>query len=387
MRKVLAVTGFFLILALVSIAAHAQITIGVNLSATGPAASLGIPEQNTILLGPSVMSGQKVRYIILDDASDPTTAVQNVTRLTQQYKVDVLLGPSTSSAALAVIEVVAESHTPMIAAATASAIVSPMDANRYWVFKTPPLDEIEAGPVIRNMLTVGVKTVSVIASDDAYGEAKIKGYLTLTGPAGIKTISIEKFAINATSALPQVLHVMHDNPDAVYIAAAGTAALTPHITLVKQGYKGRIYESAAAANDDFLRLGGTFVEGSYMVTPPVPIASQLPDGYPTKKAGVAFAKAYAAKYGHQPPTFAGTIWDALMIVQAAIPEALKKAQPGTPEFREALRTGIENTKGFRGAGSVYTMSPTDHCGVNKYGAVLMRIKNGEWKLEQYPEFK
>jgi len=387
MRKVLTVAGFCLVVALASIVAQAQITIGVNISTTGPAASLGIPEKNALLLGPSVIAGQKINYVFLDDTSDPTTAVQNVIRLTQQNNADVLLGPSTSPSSLAVIDAVAKSRTPMISIASASAIVSPMDTNRRWVFKTPPQDEVEAGPLIRHMLTVGVKTVSVIAVDDAYGEAHTSGYSALAGPAGIKTISIEKFNRDDTSVLAQVLRVIRSNPDAVFIAAAGTVSVTPHRTLVERGYKGKIYQSAASANDDFLRLGGKIVNGAYVVSMPILVASQLPDGYPTKKAGVEFARAYATRYGLQAPSFAGNVWDALMLVQAAVPGALKKAKPGTPEFREALRTEIENTKGFRGAGAVYTMSPTDHCGVDKYGSLMMRIVNGTWKLEQYPEFK
>ena len=386
MRRVFAAAVFVLVLALVPLAAFAQITIGVNISTTGPAASLGIPERNAVLLGPSEMAGQKVNYVFLDDASDPTITVQNAVRLTQQHHVDVIIGPSTSSSALAVIETVAKARTPMLAIASASAIVFPMDANRRWVFKTPPQDEVEAGPLIRHMKKVGVKTVSAIIVDDAYGEAHLSGYSALAGPAGLKTLSVEKYKRDDTSVLAQALRVIKANPDAVVIAAAGTAAVTPHRALVERGYKGRIYQTPASANDDFLRLGGKYVNGGFVVSMPILATEQLPDGYPTKKAGVAFGKAYFAKYGLQAPSFAGNAWDSLMLVQAAVPGALKKAKPGTPEFREALRTELENIKGLRGAGAVYTMSPTDHCGVDKYGSLMMRIENGAWKLEQYPEF-
>ncbi|WP_202620125.1 hypothetical protein, partial [Escherichia coli] len=60
-----------------ALAAQADINVGVTLSATGPAASLGIPEKNTFALMPQTLGGQKVNYIILDDASDTTTAVAN----------------------------------------------------------------------------------------------------------------------------------------------------------------------------------------------------------------------------------------------------------------------------------------------------------------------
>ena len=76
----------------VSLLAHADITVGVTLSATGPAASLGIPEKNTFALMPTTIAGQKVSYVVLDDASDTTTAVKNTRKLIAENKVDVIIG-------------------------------------------------------------------------------------------------------------------------------------------------------------------------------------------------------------------------------------------------------------------------------------------------------
>ena len=73
--------------------------------------------------------------------------------------------------------------------------------------------------------------------------------------------------------------------------------------------------------------------------------------------------------------------------EAAIPKALKKAQPGTEQFRAALRDAIEQTKGLKTAGAVVTMSPTDHTGINKLGIVVVRVENGKWKLESHADYK
>src|SRR5512138_3665514 len=105
-------------------AARADITIGVNLSSTGPAASLGMPEKNAISLGPSVIAGQKVNYVIYDDATDTTNAVQNVKRLISEAKADVIIGPTTSPTSKAVTDTVAESKTPMIQLSPGVAISS-----------------------------------------------------------------------------------------------------------------------------------------------------------------------------------------------------------------------------------------------------------------------
>ena len=79
-----------------ALGAQADINVGVTLSATGPAASLGIPEKNSIELMPARIGNQKVNYIVLDDASDTTAAVTNARKLIAEHKVDVLIGSTTT---------------------------------------------------------------------------------------------------------------------------------------------------------------------------------------------------------------------------------------------------------------------------------------------------
>ncbi|MEP7303679.1 MAG: ABC transporter substrate-binding protein, partial [Caldimonas sp.] len=148
----------------------ADINVGVTVSATGPAASLGIPEKNTIALMPQTIGGQKVNYIVLDDGSDTTTAVANARKLVTENKVDILLGSTTTPNSLAMIDVAAESQTPMISMAASARIVEPMDAKRRWVFKTPQNDIMMSLAIASHMAASGVKTVGFIGFADAYGE-------------------------------------------------------------------------------------------------------------------------------------------------------------------------------------------------------------------------
>jgi branched-chain amino acid transport system substrate-binding protein len=370
-----------------AIAAEADITIGVNLSTTGPGASLGIPEKNAVTaFGPKVIAGQKVNYVIYDDASDSTAAVQNVKRMISENKIDVLIGPSITTNSLAVIDVMAESRTPMLCLASASAIISPMNAKHKWIFKVTANDDVYAVAMVKHMVKHGVKTVSVIATDDPYGESNTKAYKAIADRMGIKTLTVEKFKRNDTSVTAQVLHSLKGNPDAVFVVAVGTPSALPHRTLVERGYKGKIYQTGGAANADFLRVGGKAVEGGYLPASPVLVAEQLPNGYPTKAEALKFTKAYESKFGPR-STFASHVWDALNVIEAAVPKALKSAKPGTEKFREALRAVIENTKGYKGALAVFNLSPTDHSGVNELGMAMIKIENGAWKLDDYAKFK
>ena len=123
-----------------------------------------------------------------------------------------------------------------------------------------------------------------------------------------------------------------------------------------------------------------------MLAPPVLVAEQFPDGYPAKKEALEFVKVYEAKFGPR-SMFAALSWNALKVVESAVPKALKSGQPGSEKFRVALRDAIEGTKGLKGAGAVFNFSPTDHTGINQYGMSLMKVENGKWKLEDHASFK
>jgi len=383
MKQIVAGISMFAVMASVSVA-QADITIGVNLSSTGPAASLGMAEKNAISIGPTVIAGQKVNYVIYDDATDTTTAVQNVKRLVSEAKVDVIVGPTTSPTSKAVIDTVAESKTPMIQLSP-GVPVSYDDPKRKWIFNAPPSDDVYAAAMIKHMTKKGVKTVSVIAVDDAYGENCTNAFKKLSDGKGIKTLTIEKYKRADTSATAQVLKAMQGNPDAVYIASSGTPGALPHVELINRGYKGKIYQSGGSANAEFLRVGGKALEGSFMLASPVLAAEQFPDSYPGKKEAMEFVKAYEAKYGSR-NFFASLSWNALKIIEAAVPKALKAGKPGTEQFRVALRDAIEGSKGLKGAGAVFTMSKADHNGINQLGMCLLKIENGKWKLEDHADF-
>lgn len=364
-----------------SAAASAQIKVGVTVSATGPAASLGIPEKNTFALMPKSIAGQSVEYIILDDASDTTTAVRNTRKLISEDKVDVIIGSTVTPNSLAMIDVAAESETPMISMAASSAIVEPVDAKRRWVFKTPQNDSHMATAITGHMADAGIKTVAFIGFADAYGEGWYREFSKLADLRQIKIIGNERFARTDTSVTGQILKIMGANPDAVLIAGSGTPAALPQKTLKERGYKGKIYQTHGVANNDFLRVCGKDCEGTWLPSGPLLVAEQLPDSNPVKKSAMTYKNAYEKAYGPgSVSTFGGHAWDAGNLLVASVPTALKKGQPGTKEFRAALRDALEGTKELANAHGIVNMSPTDHLGLDQRARVMVQIVGGKWKL-------
>lgn len=362
---------------------RADINVGVTLSATGPAASLGIPEKNTFALMPTSIAGQKINYIILDDASDTTTAVKNARKLTSEDKVDVLIGSTVTPNSLAMVDVAAETQTPMISMAASAAIIAPMDGKRAWVFKTPQNDAMMAQAIVAHMGKAGIKSAAYIGFSDPYGENWWKEFSKAAEAAKISLVANERYNRTDTSVTGQILKIVAANPDAVLIGASGTPAALPQVALVERGYKGKIYQTHGVANPDFLRVGGKNVEGAILPAGPILVADQLSDSYPSKKVALEYIKKYEAANGAgSVSTFGGHAWDAGLLLANAVPEALKKGKPGTPEFRKALRDALETTKELVGVHGVFNITAQDHLGFDDRARVMVKIENGKWVYQK-----
>jgi len=329
---------------------------------------------------PKQIGKHKVNYVVLDDASDTTNAVSNARKLITESKVDVIIGSTTTPNSLAMIDVAAESQTPMISMAASARIVEPVDAKKRWVFKTPQNDIMMAIAIAQHMANSGIKTVGFIGFADAYGEGWLQEFQKAAGIKSLNVVAVERYNRTDTSVTGQVLKVQAAKPDAVLIAGSGTPAALPQKSLRERGYTGKIYQTHGVANNDFLRVGGKDVEGTILPAGPMLVAAQLPADHPVRKSALAYVNAYEAKYGKgSVSTFGGHGWDAGLLVERAATEALKKAQPGTPAFRAAMRDALEGVKELAGAHGIFNMSAADHNGLDQRGRVMVTISNGTWK--------
>ena len=256
-----------------------------------------------------------------------------------------------------------------------------MDAKRAWVFKTPQNDSHMATAIAEHMANHGVKTVALIGFADAYGDSWAQEFDKVAALRKLKVVANERFARTDTSVTGQVLKIMSANPDAVLIAGSGTPAALPERALKERGYKGKLYQTHGVANADFLRVCGKDCEGTYLPAGPILVAEQLPDSNPVKKPALAYKTAYEKAYGGQVSTFGGHMWDAGLLFTQAMPEALKKGQPGTPAFRKGLRDAMETTTNLAISHGVMNMNAKDHLGLDQRARVMVEIKDGKWKLQ------
>ncbi len=361
-------------------AAWAQVKVGVVYSATGPVSMVGIPQRNTVPLLPKKVGDLTIEYIGLDDASDPTQSVTAVRKLIDSEGVDALIGPSGSPNAMGVIQFAAESGTPLLAPVGTAAVVLPMDEKKKWVFKTTQNDEIIGAALVEHMAKTGVKTLGFIGTADPFGENWDRVMHELAAAKGIKIVANERFSRSDVAVMGQTMKLMGAKPDAVIVAAPGGPSALPHTTLVEKGYKGVMYQTHGAALAGFLKLGGKRVEDTVMAASMMLVLPEIPDSNPVKKVATQYMADYEKMYGEPPATFGANVFDAGLLLQAAIPEAAKAGKPGTPAFRAALRDALEQTKELIGAQGVYNMTPEDHSGFDERGRELITVKDGQFRL-------
>lgn len=369
----------FSAVAFFSAAASAQLKVGIDLSSTGPAAAIGITSKNAMLMWPKTIAGQQAEYIILDDGSDPGAAVRNIRKLITEDKVDVIVGPNITPAALAALDPVAEYQTPMITLIGSASVVEPQEGKKVWAFKMAQTDRAMADVMTRTMVNRNVKTVGFIGFADSYGDSWLNEFSKFAELRHIKVVASERFNRTDASVTGQILKLMAAKPDAVLIAGAGTPTVLPERTLVERGYKGAIYQTHGIATPEFIKLGGKDVEGTLFPTQPVVVARTLPSDHPSKKAALVFVDAYEARYGKGTVTqFAGDAAGVYPRLQDAVGRALKAGQPGTPAFRVALRAELEHAHELVVPNGVVSTSITDHVGLDQRASVMGIIKNGQF---------
>jgi len=366
------------ITATASTAALADIKIGVSLALTGPGSGLGIPMQNQFKLFPQTIAGEKVQLIVLDDATDPGKGAANARRFVTEDKVDLIIGSCITAVAAAMTDIAAEASTVQLAG---SPVGVPAGKDK-WMFRLPQSNTVIGHAMVEHMKKQGVKTVGFLGYTDAYGEQWLKEVTPLLDKAGIKLVGTERFARTDTSVTPQALKLVAANPDAMLVVASGSGAAMPQLGLIERGFKGKIYQTHAAATMDLMRVGGKAVEGTFVAAGPVIVPDQLPDSHPSKKVALDFVAKYDKAYGAGSHNqFSGHAYDAQIALEKAIPMALKKAKPGTVEFRTALRDSMETMGRTVFAHGVMNWTPADHWGYTMETGVVMKVADGKFKVE------
>lgn len=363
--------------ALPAVAQAAEIVIGINLSTTGPASSLGVPERNALEFVPKEIGGIPLRLVILDDGSDRWTANANARKLATELKADVLIGSTTTPATLAAALIASEYGIPQIGLAPMT--ITP--AREKWSIISNQSIPLMTRGLYDHMRAHGVKKVGFLGYSEPWGDLWYNDLDENSHDIGISIVDDLRFARTDTSITGQILQLIALNPDAVLIGASGVATVLPQVALRQHGYKGLIYQTQGAAEPEFIRMAGQAAEGVIMVAPPMMYPEGLPDSSPVKRVATAFNASYEAKYGPLSRSHSAShTFDAFEILGRVIPVALKTARPGTPEFRDAVRQALLTEREIVGTQGVFNFTATDRYGQDERSRILVTVKDGKYML-------
>lgn len=365
--------------------------IGVVVSITGPASSLGIPERDTVLMlqdlvnkaggikGPDGVM-HEVQVIVEDDASDASKATLAAKKLVEQDNVAVLIGSSGSPASLAMVETATKNSTPMISLASASQIVNPI-ADRKWIFKTPQANQPVTAVQLDWLKANGIKKVASIGVNNAFGKDSRDAMNAQYKEAGIEILADEVFQPGDKDFTAQLTKIKGLNPEAVIVHATPGEGAPLTVQYRTLGISAPILHNHGIGNKDFINLGKDAAEGVMFPIGKLLVANALPDSDPQKAVLLKYIADYGAfTNGKAPSSFGGHAWDAFEIAANGL------AANGAD--RAKLRDYFENQiKNFVGISGVFNWSPTDHVGIGKESLVLVKIKDGTWVFIAPDQYK
>ena len=370
----------FLILAVTLIFAASAfasepLRIGALFSVTGPASFLGEPERNTLEMlvkeanAKGGINGQKIELVVYDTQGDATKAVQLATKLIKNDKVSVIIGPSTTGETMAVIPVVEKEKIPLISCAAGIKIIEPV---KRYVFKTPANDHVAAEKIFTYMLAKKQKSVALFTVTDGFGSSGREQLKDMAKKKGIAIVADETYGPKDTDMTAQLTKIKGSKADAIICWGTnpGPAIVTRNVKQL--GIKIPLYQSHGVASKKYIELAGNEnAEGVLLPAGKLAIFDKLKKSDPQLKLLKDYDQAYRKSFNVEASTFGGYAYDSFLLIT----EALK-----TGSSPEQIRDGLEGIKKLVSISGIYTMSPSDHNGLDLNAFEMVKIVKGDWEI-------
>lgn len=354
--------------------------IGAIFDSTGPAASLGVPERDTVKMLETQVNAKggitgpdgklhKIEVVVYDNQSQESQSVLLAKRLIEEDKVPVIIGPSQSGTTLAIIDTTQKAQVPLISAAASFKIVEPV-ADRQWVFKTPQSDSLVMTALLGHLKSKSITKVGWISVNNAFGDSGRGEFERLAANYGITATANERFGTSDKDMTGQLTKIRGTDAQALIVWAIPPGASVVTKNAADIGMKIPIFQSHGIGNQDFITLAGPAANGVIFPVGKLLVASSLPDTDPQKKVLLDYTSDYQKAYGKLPTTFGGHAWDAFWLAV----KALEKAGPDP----KGIRTTLEGIKEFVGITGVFTFSDKDHNGLDSRAVTMVTIADGKW---------
>jgi branched-chain amino acid transport system substrate-binding protein len=305
------------------------IKIGAAVSTTGSNGRTGLYQQEAYQLWEEQKNtaggllGRPVQMVIYDDQSDPATGARLYERLLTEDKVDLVLGPYSSSVTQAVVQVTERAGQPLLAAGASAGDLWSRDY-RY-LFGIYSIAEDYFKDII---LTIAAEqaysSAAIIHEDTLFPTSTASGAAAHCEEAGIEVVVNEKYPAEATDVSSVLTKVRDANPDMLI----GGSYLPDSVLIVRQskdlGVNPKLFAfSVGAAQPDFgesLGADAEYVLGPSMWEPEI----ETP-------GNAEFLAAYQGKFNRDPDYHSAAGYSACQVLEAAVtavgeidPEAIRE---------------------------------------------------------------
>jgi branched-chain amino acid transport system substrate-binding protein len=373
--SVVCILSCLLVAATASIAAS-PIKIGGLFAVSGPASFLGDPEKKTLEMlvedinSKGGVNGSKIELVVYDTQGDATKAVQLAIKLIKSDKVAAIIGPSTTGETLAIIPIAEKEQIPLISCAAGIKITEPV---KKWVFKTPANDHVAGEKIFNYAAKLKQKNIALLTVSDSFGASGREQLKTLAAKKGFKIVADEVYSPKDTDMTSQLTKIRGVKPDAIICWGTnpGPAVLTRN--LKQLGIKIPLYQSHGVASKKYIELAGAdAAEGVVLPAGKLAVYDKLGKNDLQLKVLKNYDQMYRKSFGVEASTFGGYAYDGLYLVLGAVKKV--GARP------DQIRAGIEQTKKMVGVSGVFTMSPSDHNGLDLSAFEMVRVSKGDWAL-------
>ncbi|MCF8025731.1 MAG: ABC transporter substrate-binding protein [Desulfobacteraceae bacterium] len=349
--------------------------IGGIFSVTGPASFLGDPEKKSMNLAIEEINeaggvdGRKLEAVIYDTEGDPSKTVTSVGKLINKDRVTAIIGPSRTPTTLAAIPRVQRAELPFISCAAGNKIVEPI---KPWVFKTAQSDIQAVASIYKHIKQRGIKKVGIITVANAFGESGKEQLQEQASDFGIAVVRSESFGADDTDMTAQLTKIRQEDPGAIICWGTNPGPAVVAKNIKQLDIKTPLYMSHGVASPKFIELAGKAAEDILLPTGKILVADLLGEDDPQKQVLSNYIEAYESRYNETVSGFGGYAYDAVYL--------LASAMKGTSGDKEKIRENLENISNHPGISGVFNFSKTDHNGLDPSAFVMVRIKNGDWKL-------
>jgi branched-chain amino acid transport system substrate-binding protein len=362
--------------------AEEPIKVGAFFALSGPAATIGTPTKlvaqmvvDKINQGGGI-NKRPIELVVGDTESDPTKALMVAKRLVESDKVVALIGPTRTDEGMAVKAYIEKAQIPTVMTVGGDPVISVPPYQ--WIFKAPQRTSVAVKKTFEYLKKQNLSKIALITATDGFGKDGLNWLEKLAPDYGLQIVNSEVFGVSDTDMTPQLVKIKDSGAQAVICWTIGPAGARVAKNVKQLGLTMPLVQCHGQPDPKYVELAGEASEGSIMPSTKLMVAQQLADSDPQKAVILDFIRGYKDTYhfDQQYPinTHSGYAWDAIYLLANAM------RQVGTEP--QALRTAIEQTRGYVGISGIYTLSAEDHNGLGTDSLVMVKIEKGQWVLLQ-----